>query len=88
MAISRALNPVLYTCAGPYHHDPALMFPLFPCLRDAEGLAAIDPASDRAGFLKVGLQRESNRVHRALERATAAARGRGDVIQEGARPSR
>ena len=88
MAISRALNPVLYTCAGPYRHDPALMFPLFPCLRDAEGLAAIDPASDRAGFMKVGLQRESNRVHRALERATAAARGRGDFIQEGARPSR
>jgi hypothetical protein len=73
MAISRALNPVLYTCAGPYHHDPALMFPLFPCLRDAEELAAIDPASDRAGFLKVGLQRESNRVHRALDRAAAAA---------------
>ena len=74
MAISRALNPALYTCAGPYHHDPALLLPLFPCLRDAERLAAIDPASDQAGFLKVGLLRESNRVHRALDRATAAAR--------------
>ena len=74
MAISRALNPVLYTCAGPYHHDPALMLPLFPCLHDAERLSAMDPASDRAGFLEVGLLRESNRVHRALDRATAAAR--------------
>lgn len=75
MAISRALNPVLYTCAGPYHHDPAVLLPLFPCLRDAERLAAIDPASERAGFLEVGLLRESNRVHRALDRATAAAQG-------------
>jgi hypothetical protein len=74
MAISRALNPALYTCAGPYRHDPALMLPLFPCLRDAAHLGAVDPASDRAGFLKVGLLRESNRVHRALDRATAAAR--------------
>jgi hypothetical protein len=74
MAISRALNPVLYTCAGPYHHDPALMFPLFPCLRDAERLSAIDPTSDHAEFLEVALLRESNRVHRALDRATAAAR--------------
>jgi len=74
MEISRALNPALYTCAGPYRHDPALLFPLFPCLRGAEHLSAIDPASDRAEFLKVGLLRESNRVHRALERATAAAR--------------
>jgi hypothetical protein len=73
MAISRALNPALYTCAGPYHHDPALLLPLFPCLRHAERLAVTDPASDQAGFLKVGLLRESNRVHRALDRATAAA---------------
>jgi hypothetical protein len=73
MTISRALNPVLYTCAGPYGHDPAVQFPLFPCLRDAERLAEIDPESDEAGFLEVGLLRESNRVHRALDRATAAA---------------
>jgi hypothetical protein len=50
------------------------MFPLFPCLRGAARLSAIDPVSDRAGFLKVGLLRESNRVHRALDRAIAAAR--------------
>jgi hypothetical protein len=74
MAISRALNPALFTCAGPYRHDPALLLPLFPCLNDAASLAAIDPVSDRAGFVKVGLLRESNRVHRALDRATAAAR--------------
>jgi N-acetylated-alpha-linked acidic dipeptidase len=73
MAISRALNPALYTCAGPYRHDPALLLPLFPCLSGAARLSAIDPASDRAEFLKVGLLRESNRVHRALDRATAAA---------------
>jgi hypothetical protein len=42
-------------------------------LHDAERLAEIDPASDQAGFLEVGLLRESNRVHRALDRAIAAA---------------
>ena len=35
--------------------------------------AEIDPESDEAGFLEVGLLRESNRVHRALDRAIAAA---------------
>ena len=52
---------------------PAVLLPLFPCLQDAERLAEIDPASDQAGFLEVGLLRESNRVHRALDRAIAAA---------------
>ncbi len=73
MAISRALNPVLYTCVGPYRHDPAFLLPLFPCLSDAERLGTIDANSDEAGFIRVGLLRESNRVHRALDRATGAA---------------
>jgi hypothetical protein len=73
MAISRAVNPVLYTCAGPFNHDPAVQFPLFPCLRDAARLGAIDPESDEAGFIRIGLLRESNRIHRALDRATAIA---------------
>jgi hypothetical protein len=73
MRISRAVNPVLYTCAGPFNHDPAVQFPLFPCLRDASRLGAIDPQSDEAGFIRIGLLRESNRVHRALDRATAIA---------------
>ena len=74
MAISRLLNPVLYTCAGPFSHDPAVMLPLFPCLRDAERLGALDPVSDAAGFIQTALLRESNRIHRALEAATRAAR--------------
>ena len=75
MEISRVLNPVLYTCAGPYNHDPAVQYPLFPCLRDAARLAAIEATSDEAGFMRTRLLRESNRVNQALDRAVMLARG-------------
>jgi hypothetical protein len=76
MAISRAINPVLFTIAGPFHHDPARQFPLFPGLGAAAELTALDPASEEVGFIKTELLRETNRIRRALSLATCiAARG-------------
>jgi len=73
MAISRAINPVLFTIAGPFHHDPARQFPLFPGLGASAELAALDSASEEAGFIQTELLRETNRIERALARATCIA---------------
>ncbi len=73
MAISRAINPVLFTIAGPFHHDPARQFPLFPGLSAAVELADINPTSDEAGFIETELLREANRIRRALARASCIA---------------
>lgn len=73
MAVSRAINPVLFTIAGPFHHDPARQFPLFPGLSIVHELDDLDPASDEAGFIETELLRESNRIRLALARATCNA---------------
>ncbi|MGB5163191.1 MAG: M28 family peptidase [Thermoanaerobaculia bacterium] len=73
MAVSRAINPVLFTIAGPFHHDPARQFPLFPGLSASAELAELDPASEKAGFIQTELLRETNRIQRALARATCIA---------------
>jgi len=73
MVVSRAINPVLLTIAGPFHHDPARQFPLFPGLSASVELADLDPASEEAGFIQTELLRETNRIQRALARATCVA---------------
>ena len=73
MAISRAINPVLFTIVGPFHHDPARQFPLFPGLGAAVELADLDPRSEEAGFIGTELLRETNRIQRALAKATCIA---------------
>ncbi|MDR7521308.1 MAG: M28 family peptidase [Armatimonadota bacterium] len=69
MALSRMLNPVLYTVEGPYDHDPALQVPMLPGLQGVRRLAALDPDSDEYGFLRTRLVRERNRVADALASA-------------------
>ncbi len=68
-ALARALNPVLYTRAGPFGHDPALGGGLLPGLQPAKGLANAD--EDAARFLAVDLSRERNRLRHALAKARA-----------------
>ena len=80
MAVSRTINPVLFTIAGPFHHDPARQFPLFPGLSAVHELAKMDPASDEAGFIETELLRETNRIQRALVRATCIASRGADRI--------
>jgi hypothetical protein len=69
MAISRLINPVLYTVEGPYDHDPALQAPMLPGLQGARKLAALGPDSDERGFLRARLVRERNRIADALQNA-------------------
>ncbi|MCL6554386.1 MAG: M28 family peptidase [Firmicutes bacterium] len=69
MALSRILNPVLYTVEGPYDHDPALQVPMLPGLQAMRRLASLDPHSDEYGFLRTRLVRERNRVADALASA-------------------
>jgi N-acetylated-alpha-linked acidic dipeptidase len=66
-ALARTLNPVLYTRAGRFRHDPALGGGLLPGLQPAKGLAAADP--DGVRFLAVDLTREQNRLCHALRHA-------------------
>ncbi|MDR7417894.1 MAG: M28 family peptidase [Armatimonadota bacterium] len=70
MALSRLINPVLYTVEGPYDHDPALQAPMLPGLQAVKRLAGLDPQSDDYGFLRTRLVRERNRVSDALQNAS------------------
>jgi len=69
MAVGRALIPVNYTLAGPFEVDLALENPILPGLAPVADLAAMDPASNDAGFLRTRLVRERNRVQHALATA-------------------
>lgn len=69
MALSRIINPALYTLEGPYDHDPALQLPMLPGLQGVRRLAALPADSDDYGFLRARLVRERNRVADALDRA-------------------
>jgi hypothetical protein len=69
MALSRIINPVLYTVEGPYDHDPALQVPLLPGLQGIGRLVALGVESDEYGFLRTRLVRERNRVADALDAA-------------------
>ncbi|MBC7078258.1 MAG: hypothetical protein H5T92_08140, partial [Synergistales bacterium] len=59
--------PVLYTAAGPFHHDPASSVPALPGLAGAGRLPELDPESDQFGFLYTYLMREVNRATNALK---------------------
>ena len=69
MAVAHALIPVNYTKAGPYEVDLALGNPVLPGLAPVADLAAMDPTSDDAGFLRTRLVRERNRVWHAFATA-------------------
>jgi hypothetical protein len=69
MALSRLLNPPLYTVEGPYDHDPALQAPMLPGLQAVKRLATLPPTSGEYGFLRTRLVRERNRVADALDAA-------------------
>ncbi len=70
LALSRLLNPALFTIDGPYEFDPALQLPLLPGLAPLSELAALDPRSSEYRFLLTRLRRQRNRVHDALLQAT------------------
>ncbi len=71
MALSRVVNPVLYTVAGDFDQDPAIQLPMLPGLRRAGELPELDPTGDEYRFLLTRLVRERNRVNDCLRRAVA-----------------
>ncbi len=70
LRIGRELVRVLYTSNGPYRQDPALHIPLLPDF--AAAADAIGTVPD--GVVRTELVRVRNRLDRALENATEAAR--------------
>jgi hypothetical protein len=70
MAVSRMINPALFTIAGPFEMDPALQLPILPGLAPLRELAAHDPSSDEHRFLWTQLIRQRNRIEEALLMAT------------------
>jgi hypothetical protein len=68
--ISRILTSTFYTHAGPFDQDPAYGIPSLPAIQDAAKLARLDPGSDEAGFLRTRLVRETNKVCKALDKAS------------------
>lgn len=69
MALSRIINPALYTVEGPYDHDPALQAPMLPGLQGVRRLATLPIDADDHGFLRAQLMRERNRAADALDGA-------------------
>jgi hypothetical protein len=74
--LGRILNPVMYSRAGRFHHDPADWSPLMratkrftmPGLNKAEALAPLK-GQPEAKFLKTQIVREINRTRAALREA-------------------
>jgi hypothetical protein len=67
MSLSRLLNPVLFTMAGPYEVDPALQMPVLPGLARAAELSSV--SGNDYGFLLTELVRQRNRVTDSLHAA-------------------
>lgn len=74
-AVSRALVPVDYTQRDRFTQDPALTQQAYPGLQPIHQFAALDPESDEAKFLHVGMMRAHNRVAVALADAINALEG-------------
>jgi hypothetical protein len=70
LEIGRELVRVLYTSNGPYRQDPALHIPLLPDFTAAANAVGTVPD----GVVRTELVRARNRLDRALENATEAAR--------------
>ncbi|CAH1694289.1 Peptidase M28-like protein [Hyphomicrobiales bacterium] len=71
-AVSRALVPVDYTEKDRFTQDPALAQQPYPGLQPIRQFAALDPESDAARFLHVGMMRAHNRTALALADAIRA----------------
>ena len=73
LALTRILNPVLYTEIGDFDQDPAIQLPMLPGLRRAKNLPEHEPGTRERLFIATALMRQRNRVNDALQQANAAA---------------
>lgn len=69
LAVTRALNPVLYQSTTPFAHDPALASRALPALGPVLSLKKQDPASDAYKFARVGILRRMNQVRHQVRTA-------------------
>jgi len=74
LRLTRILNPVLYTEAGEFDHDPAIQLPMLPGLRRAANLPDHEPGTKERLFLETALLRQRNRVDHALQLANEELR--------------
>ena len=78
MRLGRLLNPIMYTRAGRFQHDPAEWSPILratrrftlPGLNKAEALRGLRGTPEH-GFLRAQLVREVNRTRTAVREALA-----------------
>ena len=73
--ISHAVNPVLYTLAGPFDHDPASGAFRLPGLQCVANFVERGPGSDAGRVIYTRVLREKNRIIAGLGAASAVAEG-------------
>ena len=73
--ISHAVNPVLYTLAGPFDHDPASGAFRLPGLQCISNYVERGPESDAGRVIYTRILREKNRIIAGLGAASAVAEG-------------
>ncbi len=73
LKMSHAVNPVLYTLAGPFDHDPASGAFRMPGLQCIGNYAEKGPDSDAGRVIYTRILREKNRVITGLDAAIALA---------------
>ena len=71
--MSHAVNPVLYTMAGPFDHDPASGAFRMPGLQCVKQYAERGAESDAGRVIYTRILREKNRVITGLNAASALA---------------
>ncbi|MYA95138.1 MAG: M28 family peptidase [Nitrospinae bacterium] len=71
--ISHAVNPVLYTLAGPFDHDPASGAFRLPGLQCVANFVERGPGSDAGRVIYTRVLREKNRIIAGLGAASAVA---------------
>ena len=71
LRVARQIVPLNYSSVAPHEHDLALPLPAVPCLRGANDLAVLDPASDAYKFRRAEVMRACNRVIEAIDEATS-----------------
>ena len=75
LEMSHVVNPVLYTMAGPYDHDPASGAFRMPGLQCVTHYAERGAQSDAGRVIYTRVLREKNRVVAGLDAASAIAEG-------------
>ena len=75
LGMSHAVNPILYTQAGPFDHDPASGAFRMPGLQCIANFVERGPESDAGRVIYTRVMREKNRIIAGLDAASEIAEG-------------